>query len=164
MRYNAAILLLLLPLCRESMSHSGNVPGAAVSMSAAQERGGTYPVPLFSSTRKQASRLMLEFRHRELRNRLDSLWYDTVRVRPEELPRYRRALRTADKVMAEAGSRLVELKNLDPAAENRKWEALRARTERTLFGLDRYLADAEGYWLPVQEIAPPPSTGTGEDL
>jgi hypothetical protein len=164
MRFKAAILfLLLLPLCRNSMAHPGNSPAAAAYRTAAQERSGAYPVPLFASSRKQASRLLLEARHRDLRIRLDSLWNDTLRVKPEELPRYRRALRTADQVMAEAESRLLELKSLDPAAETRKWESLRARTERTLFGLDRYLADAEGYWLPVQEIAPPPATENGED-
>lgn len=164
MRYKAAIFFfLLLPLCRRSMARPGNGPAAAVQGIAAQERNGAYPVPLFASSRIEASRLLLESRHRELRIRLDSLWSDTLRVKPEERPRYRRALRTADQAMAEAESRLVELKCLDPAAETRKWESLRARTERTLSGLDRYLMDAEGYWLPVREIGPPPATGTGED-
>jgi hypothetical protein len=147
------------------MSHYGRPPdSAAPRMAAAQDRIGIHPVPLSAGSRKQGSRLLLELRHRELRNRLDSLWNDTLRVTPAELPRFRRALRTADMVMAEAGTRLGELKRLDPAVETRKWETLRARTERTLFGLERYLEDAEGYWLPVRESIPPPAGGSGENL
>lgn len=157
--------LLPLLLCQAAMAHFGRPPdSAAPRMAAAQDRTGIHPVPMSAGSRKQGSRLLLEFRHRELRNRLDSLWNDTLRVAPKELPRFRRALRTADKVMAEAGTRIDELRRLDPAVENRKWETLRARTERTLFGLDRYLEDAEGYWLPVRDSISPPATGTGEDL
>lgn len=157
--------LLVLFLCQASRAHMGaSVGGMGSSISAVMDQGATVHAPLTAGSRQQASRLLLEFRFRETRSRMDSLWGDSLRVCPDELPRFRRALHTAAKVLAEAENRLGELKRTESAAETRKWEALRARIERTLFGLNRYLMDTEAYWLPsrIPGASPVPGAREGE--
>lgn len=127
------------------------------------ERSGTVQTPGSAGSRKQASRLHMEFQYRELRSRLDSLCEDSLLVPQEERTRFRRAMQAAEKVLAEAEERLDEMKHRESGAESRKWEALRARMERTLFGLNRYLLEAEARWFPVKVPAPPiPATGQEE--
>jgi acyl transferase domain-containing protein len=94
---------------------------------------------------------------------LDTLWEDSLHVAAEELPRFRRAMHTAAKVLAEAEGRLGDLKRLESGGDERKWKSLRARMERTLFGLDRYLTDTEAYWLPttVPAVSPSPDAREG---
>lgn len=145
------LFLFLFALIQSAGAHlGGSTVEAGQRKVAVMDRGETVPAQMTAGSRKQASRLLLEFRFREIRSRIDSLWEDSLRVAPEELPRFRRAMHTAAKVLAEAEGRLDDLRRSESEAEIRKWENLRARMERTIFGLNRYLADTEAYWLPAR--------------
>lgn len=115
---------------------------------------GTKPSAIPAPSGKHAARLLLEFRYREIRNRVDSLWMDSLRVLPLERPRYRKALETAVKVLTEVKVRLSELKRREMEPDDRKWESLRARAERSIFGLGRFISDAEAMRYPVVEPDP----------
>lgn len=159
-------LLPLLLLCPAPWAHlNGSADGVKPKTIAVMGPGATVQTPLAAGSRQQGSRLLLEFRFRQIRSRMDSLWEDSLSVAPDELPRFRRAMHTAAKVLAEAEGRLVELKHTESEPQNRKWETLRARMERTIFGLDRYLTDTEAYWLPTRIPGAQPVEGSrGGDL
>lgn len=149
----------LLALDSNSMAHLGqDTDNIDPELAAAMDRNETRDARVGPDSRKQATRLLLEFKLREIKNRIDSLGEDSLRVPPEERPRYRRAFLAAAKVLGDAEGRLAEFKRRESDTDSRKWEAMRARMERTLFGLNRYLAETEALWIPAAKpVAPMPA-------
>lgn len=154
----AIAFVLVVPGVRASLVEA---PSWRVSDSRAT---GTPPSDGISpGTRRQASRLLLEFRAREVHDRIDSLWGDTLRVLPQERPRFRRALQAARKVLADVEGRISELRSRE--LENRKWEKTWTRTERALYGLGRFIDHAESMQvLDVGRGPPAPAESHGHEL
>jgi hypothetical protein len=91
----------------------------------------------------------LEARFREAAERLRIFREDSASIPQVHRARLSTALHAADILMDDIHYRLSEMRNLEVAGRVAAWELLFERTEKSLFGLNRFLGYAEAIRVPL---------------